>query len=206
MALLRRAHHLSETVDLKWWARKRPPYDSAFRLLRIRHHRAHRIAFAEQRAGAGHHDVAFDDAVADLDLACRHQSGFDPPRLDALAPYHLHHGAGGAIEDGGQRHRDAAALAGLDLRPPGRIHQQLAVGGDADEDLAELAVGLDGGRQPPHPAVDLAGADHLDPRGLIDLKLCYVARRHQPDQVEFAARDDGKQRLALARSRAADGR
>ena len=40
------------------------------------------------------------------------------------APHHLHHGAGRAVEDRGQRHRDAAALPGLDQRPAGRIHQQ----------------------------------------------------------------------------------
>ena len=122
------------------------------------------------------------------------------------APHHLNHGAGGAVEDGGERHRDAAALPGLDLRPPGRIHQKAAVGGDADEHLAELAVGLDGGRQPPHPPVDLAGADHLDPRRLVDREFGDVPRRHQADQVEFAARDDGEQRLALARGRRADRR
>ena len=56
------------------------------------------------------------EAVADFDLAARHQSDLDPLGLDALAPHHLHHGAGGAVEDRGQRHRDAAALPGLDQR------------------------------------------------------------------------------------------
>ena len=41
-----------------------------FPLLRVRRrHRPHRIAFAEQRAGAGDHDVAFLDAALDFDLA-----------------------------------------------------------------------------------------------------------------------------------------
>jgi len=71
------------------------------------------ITLAQERAGAGHHDVAFHEAIADFDLAAGHQSGFDPAGLDPLALDHLHHGAGAAIEDGGERHRYAAALAGL---------------------------------------------------------------------------------------------
>ena len=63
----------------------------------------------------------------DFDLAGRHQPDLDPPGLDPRAPHHLHHGAGRAVEDRGQRHRDAAALPGLDQRPAGRIHQQPAV-------------------------------------------------------------------------------
>ena len=84
--------------------------------IRARRHRPHRIALAQQRAGARHHDVALSQPRGDLDLSGRHQPGLHPPRFDARAPHHLHHGAGGAIEDGGERHRDAAALPGLDLR------------------------------------------------------------------------------------------
>src|ERR1700730_8101301 len=47
-------------------------------LLRLRRgHRAHRIAFAQQRAGAGDHHVALGQAVADFDLARRHQPDLD---------------------------------------------------------------------------------------------------------------------------------
>ena len=151
--------------------------ESARKLLRIRarRHRPHRIALAQQRAGARHHDVAFGQAVADFDLAAGHQPDLDPPGLDPLPPHHLNHGAGGAIENGGERHRHAAALPGLDQRPAGRIHQQAPVGGHRDEHLAELAVGLDRRRHPAHLAVDLAGADDLDPRGLVDRELRNIA-------------------------------
>src|SRR3981189_3029059 len=52
-------------------------------LLRIRtRHRPHRIALAQQRAGAGHHDVAFLQALADFDLPRRHQPDIDLPGFD----------------------------------------------------------------------------------------------------------------------------
>src|SRR3977135_142533 len=54
--------------------------------LDARRHRAHRVALAEQRAGAGDDDVAFLQAVADFDLACRHQPALDPPRLAPPPP------------------------------------------------------------------------------------------------------------------------
>jgi len=176
-------------------------------LLPLRAHRAHWVAFAEQRAGAGHHDVAFLQAVADFDLAARHQPDLDALGLDARAPHHLDHGAGGAIEHRGERHRDVvAAFAGGDLRPPEGIHQQAPVGRHRDRGLAELAVGLDRRRDPAHLALDLAGADDFDARGLVDLELGDVLHRHQADQVEFASRDDGKQRIALRRGHRADHR
>ena len=48
-----------------------------------RRHRPHRIAFAEQRAGAGDHDVAFGKPSLISTWPGRHQPGLDPPRLDA---------------------------------------------------------------------------------------------------------------------------
>ena len=68
------------------------------------------------------------------------------------APHHLHHGAGAAVEDRGQRHRDAAALPGLDQSPGRGVDQQPPARRHPDRDLAELAVGLDGRGDPAHLA------------------------------------------------------
>src|SRR3954452_15089667 len=80
-----------------------------------RAYRAHGIALAQQCAGAGHDDVAFVEALADFDIAAGHQPDLDPSRLHARSPHHLHHGAGAAVENGRERHRDVvAALPGFD--------------------------------------------------------------------------------------------
>src|SRR3954451_3720973 len=80
-----------------------------------RAYRAHGIALAQQCAGAGHDDVAFVEALADFDIAAGHQPDLDPPRLHARSPHHLHHGAGAAVENGRERHRDVVAtLPGFD--------------------------------------------------------------------------------------------
>ncbi len=135
-------------------------------------HRADRVAFAQQRAGAGHHDVAFGEPLLDLDLAARHQPDFDPPGFDARPPHHLHHGAGVAVEQCGQRHRDVgAALPGLDHRAPGGVHQKGPVGGDGEEGLAELAIRFRPSARSAAPGVYLAGAGNPDPRGLADWSL-----------------------------------
>jgi len=57
--------------------------------LGIRGDRAHRIAFAQQRARARHHNVALGHSLADFDLSAGRQPDLDPLGLDARAPHHL---------------------------------------------------------------------------------------------------------------------
>ena len=90
------------------------------------------------------------------------------------------------------------ALPGLDLRPAGRIHQQPPIGGDADEHLAQLAVRAAPWSTSAAPCRRLAGADDLDPAVSLTRELGDIARRHQADQVVFAARDDGNSASPLA--------
>jgi len=99
--------------------------------------------------------------VADFDLAARHQADFDPPGLDPLAPHHLHHGAGGAVENGGQRHRHAAILAGLDQGAPDEFTSRRWFDVTAMVTWPSWLLGSTVGATPRHPAIDLAGADDL---------------------------------------------
>ncbi|MET3259911.1 hypothetical protein ABIF38_001417 [Bradyrhizobium japonicum] len=57
-------------------------------------------------------------------------------------------------------------------------------------------------RDPPHLAVEIAGAEDLELRRLLGLQLGDVAGRHHADQIVLALGDDREQRV-LARCRAA---
>src|SRR5215510_13855516 len=72
------------------------------------------IAVAQRGAGIGDDGVAFAHALADLDVLVGMKADAHAPRLDGAVAHYLHAGALGLVEDGGIRHRDAAAAAGID--------------------------------------------------------------------------------------------
>ena len=116
-----------------------------------------------------------------------------------VAPHHLNHGAGRPVEDRGQRHRDAAAFAGLDQGAAGGVDQQ--------------ALGRLRPTTTTWPSW-LLGSTVVDTRRTLPVispaptirilavwstaSFDDVPGRHLADQVELAARDDAEQRLALA--------
>src|SRR5215475_2906404 len=132
------------------------------------------IAVAQRGAGIGDDGVAFAHALADLDVLVGMEAHAHAPRLDGAVAHHLHAGALGLVEDGGIRHRDAAAAAGVDGGAGEAAQAQRRIALDRDAHTAELRHRVDFRRHQADRAGQLAPVFDLDARGLPGRELGHV--------------------------------
>src|SRR5262249_18337681 len=79
-------------------------------------HGPYRIAFAQEGAGARHHQIAVAEAFTHLHQRAGGEPRLDSARLDPAGPHLLHARALAAVENGRRRYGETLAVSGHDDR------------------------------------------------------------------------------------------
>src|SRR5215813_2726264 len=153
------------------------------------------IAVAQRGAGIGDDGVAFAHALADLDVLVGMKADAHAPRLDGAVAHYLHAGALGLVEDGGIRHRDAAAAAGIDGGAGEAAQAQRRIALDRDAHAAELRHRVDFRRYQADRAGQLAPVFDLDARGLSGRQLWHVDAGDLRFELDLAVDGNAEQRI-----------
>ena len=115
-------------------------------------HRPHRVAVAQEGAGAGDDEVALVEPLAHLDQRAGGEPGLDLARLDAVGAHDLHGRAVRAVEDGRGRHGEARAVGRDDDAAREGADAQAGIVAEEDAHAAEPGRLVDLRRDEAHGA------------------------------------------------------
>ncbi len=163
----------------------------------------HGVAFAQERAGLGDHEIAFGNTRLDFDLIAGRESRLDAALhdyaglddLNARVPFLI-------VEDGGLRHGDVVSAARLDRATGECAYAQVGPAAEENAHLAQARRFIDLGRNETHGAFDLACAGNLDLRFLADCDMGHASFGQLGIELDLASGDHAEQGLAVAQGAA----